>query len=129
MADGDLYAHANEVVLDEHPVVMICSGCMNIRSLMLSVCSNKAGWPRSLVGSTKASVFCCYDPSCCSKGRTFKCEHCITASEWLTSIQDQLGEEGLVNKDLEVLADMAANLEGMHLQSQHAAVGAIHTFM
>lgn len=100
MADGDLYAHANEVELDEHPVVIIRSGCMHIRSLMLSVCLNKAGWPRSLVGSTKDSVFCCYDLSCCSKGRKFKCDHCTTASEWLTSIQDQLDEEGMVSEDL-----------------------------
>ena len=52
------------------------------------------------------------------------CDHCTTASKWLTSIQDRLDQEGLVSKDLEVVADMVADLEGMHLQSQHAAVGA-----
>lgn len=125
VADGDLYTHANEVMLDEHPVVIIRSGCMTVSSLLLSVCSKKAGWPRSLVGSTKDSVFCCYDPSCCSKRRRFKCDHCTTASEWLTSVHDQLGDEGLVSEDLKVLADMAADLEGMHLHSQHAAGGAM----
>ena len=112
-------------MLDERPVVIIRSGCTNIRSLLLSVCSNKTGWPRSLVGSTKDSVFCCYDPSCSSKRRKFKCDHCTTAAEWLTSVQDRLDGEGLARNDREVLADMAADLEGMHLQSQHAAAGAV----
>lgn len=112
-------------MLDEHPVVVIRSGSTNISSLLLSVCTHKAGWPRSVVGSTKASVFCCYNPTCCSKGRRLKCEHCTTASDWLKGIQEQLDQEGSVTEDLEVLADLAAELEGMHLQSQHVAVDAL----
>ena len=88
MADGTLYAHANEVLLDEHPVVIIRSGRMKIRRLMLSVCSNQAGWPRSLVGSLKDSDFCCYDPSCCSKQRKFVAQdvvQCVIIAQQLPS--------------------------------------------
>ena len=93
--NAKLYVDASDVTLDDNPVVLIHSGSLRAKDLLLSASSNAAGWPCSVVGSTKDQVLSCLDPSCRSKGRRFKCEHCLTASQWLNKLQAQLTEEAV----------------------------------
>ena len=122
--NAELYVHASDVTLDDNPVVLIHSGSLRAKDLLLSVSSNAAGWPRSVVGSMKDQGFSCLDPSCRSKGRRFKCEHCLTASQWLNNLQAQLTEEAVGSTETDTLSDLAAEFEGMHLYSEHASIDA-----
>lgn len=115
-----MYERIDDVVL-QHDIVTLINGS-NICSsdVVLSVCIEDAGWPRTCVGADNAGSLLCRKASCCSKGALkYNYKHCKAVGQWLSGIEQKifLLKQAADNPQrLDRLLALAAATEGLSLR-------------